>query len=97
MKIWLNKEVVELVLRNERKAQRSEQCPEKAKASSWSRAFGRIGLFSGSGRESNVSQLNPLAVTEVSQVDLTRNYALEVELARAKALLHWDNLSRNIM
>jgi len=98
MQIWLNKEVVELVLRNESKAQRSEQCPEEAKSSSWSRVFGRIRLFRGSGCESNVSQSNPLAAVAVaSQVDPTTNHALEVELTKARALVHWDNLSRNIV
>jgi len=98
MKIWLNKEVVELVLRNEGKAKRSEQCQEETKASTWSRVLGGIRLFRGSGCESNVSQLNPLAAAaEASQVDPTKNYALEVELIKARALVHWDNLSRNMI
>ena len=98
MQIWLNKEVVELVLRNEGKAKRSEQCLEETKASRWNRVFGRTRLFRDSGCESNVSQLNPLAaVAEVSQVDPTKNYALEVELTKARALAHWDSFSRNTM
>lgn len=98
MKIWLNKEVVELVLRNESKAKCSEQCPGETRAGSWSRVFGGIRLFSGSGRESSVSQLNPLAAAaEIGQVDPTRNYALEVELTKAKALMHLNNLSRHMV
>lgn len=98
MKIWLNKEVVELVLRNESRAKCCEQCPREIRAGSWSRVFGGIRLFSGSGRESSVSQLNPLAaVAETSQIDPTRNYALEVELTKAKALVHLNNLSRHMM
>ena len=98
MKIWLNKEVVELVLRNESKSRRAEQCPEEAEASSWSRGFKGIRLLQGLSHESDVAPLNPLAAAETTQSAYpTRNFTLELELLKAKALLHWDKLSRNMM
>jgi len=98
MKIWLNKEVVEMVLRHEEKAKRCEQCLEETKAGTWSRVFGRIKLFRGSGHESDVSELNPMAAAaETRQLNSMRNYALEVELTKARALAHWDSLRRNMI
>ena len=98
MMIWLNKEVVELVLRNEREAKCSEQYPGEIKSSSGSKVFGGIRLFGGSSRESNVSQLNHLAaVAEVGQVDPVKNYASEADSAKAKALMHLSSLSRHMV
>jgi hypothetical protein len=90
--------VVELALRNESKSQHAEQCPEEAEAHSWSRGFRGIRLFHGSRPESSVAQLNPLAAAEATQSAYpTRNFALELELLKAKALVHWGQLSRNMM
>ena len=98
MKIWLNKEVVELVLRNESKSRRAEHCPEEAEAGSWSRGFKGSRLFRGSGPEPDVAVLNPLAAAEVTQSAYpARNFTLELELLKAKALVHWDKLSRSMM
>lgn len=96
MKIWLSKEVVEMVMRREDKAKCCEQSQEETKLGTWSRVFRGLRLFHGSGQESNLAHLNPLAAAEASQSAYhTRNFTLELELLRAKALAQWDRLDRN--